>query len=182
MSPPPDLSSFFSDPTSSRSDSPAQVPEITSSSPQLDTFNPGTGPSQLQPEFVGLRVVNEPEEERNMNDLRTWFLKRHRKRLYETIDIVSPLAKRVCPERAQEDPIKGASPSTMPQSNEVGPSAATATQPDIVGPNTAVAVQLDADAPSNAPAAKKAHRTERGPDVAVAECTPNEKSSPTFPS
>lgn len=40
-----------------------------------------------------------------MNDLRIGFIERHHKRLYEVIDIVPPLAKRACPERAQEEPI-----------------------------------------------------------------------------
>ena len=59
--------------------------------------------------------MNEPEEERDMNDLRTGFLKRHRKRLHEAIDIVPPPAKKVCPERAKEDLVTEAPPSTMPQ-------------------------------------------------------------------
>ena len=35
-----------------------------------------------------------------MNDLRAGFMERHRKRLYEAIDIVHFLAKRPCPEKA----------------------------------------------------------------------------------
>ncbi|KAL6329199.1 hypothetical protein AAG906_014808 [Vitis piasezkii] len=42
-----------------------------------------------------------------MNDLRTEFLERHRKRLHETIDIVPSPAKRACPEKAQEDSMGG---------------------------------------------------------------------------
>ena len=42
-----------------------------------------------------------------MNDLRTGFLERHRKRLHEAIDIVPPPAKRACPEKTQEDPAGG---------------------------------------------------------------------------
>lgn len=71
--------------------------------------------------------MNKPEEEGDMNDLRTEFLERHRKRLYEAIGIVPPLAKRVCPEKAQEDPAEGAPPLTMPQPDEVGPSTTTVT-------------------------------------------------------
>ena len=101
--------------------------EDTSSSPQLDTFHLGTGPSQPQPEFIGLRVLNEPEEERDMNDLKIGFLERHRKRLYEAIDIVPSLAKGVCPERAEEDSTTEAPILTMPQPDEAGPSAAAVT-------------------------------------------------------
>ena len=137
------------------------MPENTFSSPQLDTFNPGTSPSQLQQEFIGLGVVNEPEEEGDMKDLKTGFLERHRERLYETIDIVPPPTKK--------DLAEGAPPSTMPQPDKVGPSAAVATQPDAARPSTAAAVQLDAAAPSNAPAAEEARGMEKGPDVAVIE-------------
>ena len=58
--------------------------------------------------------MNEPEEERDMNNLRVKFLERHRKRLREAIEIVSLLAKRVCPERAEEDPAMEAPPSSVP--------------------------------------------------------------------
>lgn len=40
-----------------------------------------------------------------MNDLRIGFIERHCKCLYEMVDIVPPLAKRACPERAQEEPV-----------------------------------------------------------------------------
>ena len=127
MSLPPDFSSSSLDSASNRPDSPEQVSEDTSRSPQLDTFHSGTGPSQPQPEFVGLRVLNQPEEERDMNDLRTGFLERHHKRLYEAIDIVPSLAKGVCPERAKEDLATEASLLTMPQPDKTGPSAVAAT-------------------------------------------------------
>ena len=134
VSPPPNLSSSSLDSASSRPDSPAQVPDDTSSSPQLDTFHPGTSSSQPEPEFIGLRVPNEPEEERDMNDLRTGFLEKHRKRLNKAIDIVPPPAKRVCPERTEEDSATKAPLSTIPQSNEAGPSTVAATQLDVAGP------------------------------------------------
>lgn len=60
--------------------------------------------------------------------------------MYEVIDIVPPLAKRVCPKRAQEDPTVEVLPSTMPQSDEAGPSAAVETQPDVAGPNAKTVV------------------------------------------
>ena len=159
------------------------MPENTFSSPQLDTFNPGTSPSQLQQEFIGLGVVNEPEEEGDMKDLKTGFLERHRERLYEAIDIVPPPTTKVCSERAQEDPVEGAPPSTMPQPDKVGPSVTVATQPDVARPSVAATVQLDATAPSNAPAVEKARGMEKGLDAAVVEGAQDEKSSltPTAP-
>ena len=71
--------------------------------------------------------MHEPEEERDMNDLRARFLERHRKRLYDPTDIVPLLAKRVCPERVEEDPAAKVPPSTMSHPNETGPSAAAVT-------------------------------------------------------
>ena len=172
-----DLSSSSSDLASSRSGGLAQALEDNSSSLQLDTINPGTDPSQPQPEFIGLRVVNEPEEEEDMNNLRIGFFERHRKWLHEAIDIVPPPAKRACPEKAQEDPAGEAPPSTMPQSDEAGPSTATMTQPDVAGPSAAVAVQPNVVAPRNTPIVEKVHGTEVGLDVVVNEGAPNEKSS-----
>ena len=85
---------------SSQSASFAQASEGDSNPPRLDTINSGTGPSQLEPESIALGVVNEPEEEEDMNDLRAEFMERHRKRLYEAIDIVHFPAKRPYPEKA----------------------------------------------------------------------------------
>ncbi|KAL6315266.1 hypothetical protein AAG906_000348 [Vitis piasezkii] len=93
-----------------------------------------------------------------MNDLRTGFLERHRKRLYEAIDIVPSPAKRVCPKNPQEDP---------------------AAKPDVAGPSAAAVVRPDTGTPSNASATEKARGTKGGPDVAVSEEAPDEKSSPT---
>lgn len=110
-------------------------PRVTSSS-HLDTVNPRTSSSQPESEFIGLRVVNEPKEEENMNDLRVGLMERHRKRLYETINIVPLPAKKACPEKAQEDPTGGgAPPLTVPHSDAAGPSAATVTQLDVAGPS-----------------------------------------------
>ena len=104
-----------------------------------------------------------------MNDLRTGFLKRHRKRLHEAIDIVPPPAKKVCPERVEEDLVMEAPPSTMPQPDEVGPSVVTATQPDVAGPSAAAMVQPDIVAPSNAPIVEEVRGTEGGLDALVIE-------------
>ena len=91
-----------------------------------------------------------------MNDLRTRFLERHRKWLHEAIEIVPPPAKRAYPEKAQEDPAGGASPSNVLHSDEVGPNAVATIQPDVA-------------APSNAATAEEETRgTKAGPDVAVA--------------
>ena len=160
VSPVPNLSSSSTYSEYNRSDGLAQASEDNSSSPWLDTINQGTGPSQPRSEFIGLRVVNEPEEEEDMNDLRTKFLERHRKRLHEAIDIVPPQAKRACP-------------STVPHSDEAGPSAAVVTQPDVAGPSAAIAIQLGAAKPSNALAAEEEARgAESGPDAAIAEGGP----------
>ena len=114
VSPIPNFSSSSTDSVYNRSDGPTQASEDNSSSPRLDTVNPGIGPSQPRPEFIGLRVVNEPEEEEDMNDLRTRLLERHRKRLHEAIDIVPPPAKRACLENNQEDPARGSSIDRAP--------------------------------------------------------------------
>ena len=192
MSPAPDLSSSSLDSVSSQPDNLALVPEDTSSSPQLETFRPGSGPSQPQSNFVGLRVVHELEKERDMNNLRAGFLQKHRKRLYDPIDIAPPPAKRVCPERSEEDPTAEVLSSTMSHSDEAGPSATTATLPDVIGPSAMAAtqpdvarpkavavVQPDVAAPSNVPFAVEAHGMEWGPKAAVDEEGPDQKSSPT---
>ena len=72
--------------------------------------------------------MHEPEEVRDMNDLRVGLLRRHRKRLYDPIDLELPSAKKVCPDRGGEDealevPLLG---STRP--DETGLSAAAAAQ------------------------------------------------------
>ena len=78
--------------------------EAISSSLQLETFRPGPSSPQLQPEFVGLKVVHKPEEMRDTSDLRAGLLRRHRKRLYDPIDLGPPSTKKVCSERGGEDP------------------------------------------------------------------------------
>ena len=68
----------------------------------------------------------------------------------------------------------------MPHSDKAGPSAAVVTQPDVAGPSAAIAIQLDATKPSNASVAEEEARgAESGPDAAIAEGAPDEKSSPT---
>ena len=154
------------------------MPEDTCNSSQLETFYPGSGPAQPQPNFVGLRVVHEPEEERDMNDLRIRFLERHCKQLYDPIDIVLLPAKRVCLERVEEDPAVEVPQSIMFHPDEAGPNAAIATQLDVAGPSAAAMVQPDVAAPSNVPSAKEARGMEGGLDAAVSEEAQDEKSSP----
>ena len=113
-----------------------------------------------------------------MNDLRVMFLERHRKRLYDPLDIVPSPAKRVCPERVEEDPTMEVFPSTMFHPYKVGPSTVAATQLDIAGPNAATVFQPDVAAPSNTSFAEEIHGTEEGPDTTVDEEAPDEKSSP----
>ena len=67
VSPAPNLSSSFSDSTSNQPDNPATEPKATSSFLLLETFCLRSGPSQSQPNFVGLRVVHKPEEERDID-------------------------------------------------------------------------------------------------------------------
>ena len=78
-----------------------------------------------------------------MNDLRTGFLQRHRKRLHDPIDLAPPPVKRVCPKRSGEGPATEVPSSTMHHPDEAAPSAATAVQPDVVGPGVAAMVQPD---------------------------------------
>ncbi|RVW35590.1 hypothetical protein CK203_112559 [Vitis vinifera] len=109
-----------------RPNNPAPEPEDTSSFPQLETFRSGPGSFQPQLDFVGLRVVHEPEEVNDMNDLRTGFLQRHRKRLYDPIDLAPPPARKDCPERDDEDLTIEVPLSAMAHSDEAGSSAAAA--------------------------------------------------------
>lgn len=91
--------------TSSTLDSSAHAFEGTSSSSRLDPGDPGPRPSNPNLEPLALVVIDKPGVEKvDMSpDLRVSFEERHRKRLYETIDIVPPSAKRACPERAREE-------------------------------------------------------------------------------
>ena len=136
--------------------------------------------------------MHEPEEERDMNNLRARFLQKHHKRLYDPIDIAPPPAKRVCPERSDEDPTAEVPSSTTSHSDETGPRVATTTLPDAIGPsamaatqpdvarsNAVAVVQPDVAVPSNVPFAVEARGMEWGPKAAVDEEAPDQKSSPT---
>lgn len=61
-----------------------------------------------------------------MNNLKTGFLQRHSKRLYDPIDLASPPTKRVCPERDGEDPTTEVPLSVTAHPNEVSSSSAAA--------------------------------------------------------
>ncbi|KAL6319916.1 hypothetical protein AAG906_036990 [Vitis piasezkii] len=90
-------------------------------------------------------IVNDPEEEEDMNDLRTRFLERHRKWLHEGLS-----------REGSGGSVRRASPLNVLYSDEAGPSAVAAIQPD-------------AAVPSNAPTAEEEARgTKAGLDVAVA--------------
>lgn len=63
-----------------------------------------------------------------MNDLRVGFKERHRKLLYEAIDMVIPQPKKAYPKRTQEEQTKGVPPVVVPQPNVAGPSSAPVTE------------------------------------------------------
>ena len=180
---------------SSRSDHTISELEETkdiSSSPQLETFCPGPSSIQPQTDFVGFRVAHEPEEVRDMNDLRAGLLRRHRKRLYDLIDLAPPLAKRTYLKRGEEDPTPKAPASTATRPDEAGISATSATLPDTIGSSATATVQANAPGPSSmaaaqsgttafgdAPAAVETHGSEGVLDASNNEEVPDEKSSPT---
>ena len=135
--------------------------------------------------------MHEPEEVRDMNDLRAGILRRHRKPLYDPIDLELPSAKKVCPERGGEDealevPLFG---STCP--DETGLSAAAAAQleaevsgtaakvlANALGPSSMAAAQSDTTAFGDALAAMETRGSERVSDVSIDEEASDEKSSP----
>lgn len=78
---------------SNRSISSVQASEGDSSSLRLDPSDPGTRPSKHERESIALGVINDPKEEEDMNDLRVKFKERHRKLLYQEIDMVPPSQK-----------------------------------------------------------------------------------------
>ena len=84
-----------------------------------------------------------------MNDLRTGFLQRHRKRLYNPIDLTLPPAKKVCSEQGGEDPTTEALLSATAHPDEAGSSATATAEPDAAGSGAAVAVQVVAPGPSS---------------------------------
>lgn len=109
---------------SNRSTSSTQASEGDSSSLRLDSSDPGTRPSEPKPESMALKVINESEEEEDMNDLRAGFKERHYKCHHEAIDMVSPSAKKACPERAHEEPARKVPPVAVPLPDVAGPSTA----------------------------------------------------------
>ena len=176
---------------SSRPNNPTPKPEDTSSFPQLETFRSGLSSFQPQLDFVGLRVVHEPEEVRDMNDLRTGFLQRHRKWLYDPIDLAPPPAKKDCPERDGEDPTAEVPLLAMAHPDEASSSAATAVQPDTAGSDAAATTRPEVPglsaatvaqpgltAHSNAPTTMETRGTEGVPEAAIDEKASDKKSSP----
>ncbi|RVX05863.1 hypothetical protein CK203_023757 [Vitis vinifera] len=153
----PDLSSSSFESVPSRPDNLAPEPEDTSGSPQLETFLPGLDLS-ASARLRWSEVVHEPEEVRDMNDLRTGFSQRHRKLLYDPIDLAPSPAKKVCPER-------GSGATAAVQADAPGPSSATIAQPGIT-------------AHSDAPATVETRGLEGVPEAMIDEEALDEKSSP----
>ncbi|KAL6332099.1 hypothetical protein AAG906_020780 [Vitis piasezkii] len=144
-------------------------PEDTSSSPQLETFHPGPSSPQHQTDFVGLRVVHEPKEVRDMNDLRARLLRRHLKRLYDPIDLGPPSAKKVCPERGGEDAASEVPLSSSTHPDEAGPSATAA--------RSEVQCSIDIIAFGDAPIVVETRGSKGVLDASIDEKAPDEKSS-----
>ena len=180
VSPTPDLSSSSCRFEPSLSYNPASEPEETSGSPQLEPFRPGPSSSQPQSDFFGLRVTHELEEVRDMNNLRVELLQRHRKRLYDLIDLEPPSAKKTCAKRGGEGLM---SATTLP--DEASPSATAATQSEAIGSGAAATVQADAPGPSSmaaaqssttafgdAPAVVETRGSEGVPDASIDEEAP----------
>ena len=92
-------------------------------------------------------------------------MERHHKRLYKVINVIPSLAKKACPEWAQEEPVGEAPPMIVPQPGIAGPSTMVVAQPDVAGPSSAPIVE------------KEACGTEAGPDTAPAEGVPANKDS-----
>ena len=134
--------------------------------------------------------MHELEEVRDMNDLRTGFLQRHRKQLYDPIDLAPPPAKRVCPERGGEDPATEVPLSATAHSDEAGSSTAAVVQLDIAGSDAAATARPDVPmlsatavaqpsttTHSNAPTVVETRASEGVSEAAVNEEAPDEKSS-----
>lgn len=110
---------------------------------------------------MALKVINESEEEEDMNDLRAGFKERHCKCHHEAIDMVSPSAKKACPERAHEEPARKVPPVAVPP-------------PDVAGPSTAPIAEKEADGKESGPAMEEASG-----DAAPAEEVLDKKTIPT---
>ena len=126
--------------------------------------------------------MHEPEEVRDMNDLRVGLLRRHHKRLYDPIDLEPPSVKKVCLERGGEDAALEVPLSTATRPDEAGPSVAVAAQSEAAGSGAAATVQAtaqsDTTVASDAPTAVETRGSEGVPDASIDEETPDEKSSP----
>lgn len=87
------------------------------------------GPRHFDPEPIALGVINEPEVEEGMTtDLRAGFKERHRKRLYETIDVIAPSPKRTRLEEVREEPMRGTSMMPVPSPDVAGSSNVSAAE------------------------------------------------------
>lgn len=147
--------------TSSRSTSSALASEGDSSSLRLDPNDPGTRPSEPEQKSMALKVINESEEEEDMNDLRVGFKERHYKHHHEAIDMVSPPAKKACPERAHEEPARKVPPVAVPP-------------PDVARPSSAPIAEKEADGKESGPTTGEASG-----DAAPVEEVLDKKTTPT---
>lgn len=129
----PKSPSTFTPFASNSTDSFAQAFKGDSSSLRLDPNDLGAYHSEPESESIALGVINKPkEEEEDMsNDFRFDFKKRHRKRLYEVIDMVLPPTKRACLEGAREKPGREVPQMLVPSPDATEPNSVLAAEKEI---------------------------------------------------
>lgn len=95
-----------------------------------DLSNSGTTPSEPEPEPIASGATNESKKiVVDMSvDLRVGFKERHRKRLYEAIDMVLSHAKKACPKMAWEGTEREAPTTPAPQPDAMEPSSVPAAE------------------------------------------------------
>lgn len=92
-------------------------------------------------------------------DLRVGFKEGHRKRLYESIEVVTPPPKRSCPKKFREEPMRNDSTTPMPPSDVARSSSVAAAMKEAClapagapGDSTSVEEDLDQkDVPASVP-------------------------------
>lgn len=92
-------------------------------------------------------------------DLRVGFKEGHRKRLYESIEVVTPSPKRSCPKKVREEPMRNDSTTPMPPSDVARSSSVAAAAKEAClapagapGDPTSVEEDLDQkDVPASVP-------------------------------
>lgn len=117
-----------------------------------------------------------------MNNLKVGLLRRHRKWLYDPIDLMPPSAKKAYPDRGGEDVASEVPLSSSTRPDETSPSVVAATQPKAAASGATATVQaaaqLDTTAASDAPAVVETRGSKGVPDASIDEKAPDEKSSP----